>query len=591
MKKTFLILNFFFTEIKLIKSRIKFLINFVKDVSLSKFIFYYFFNNSNSPFREKNLNKYLKENSLIWKKKEKTNNKIILVDLTLSSHPMYAMIQCMIAGHLREFSKCDCKAIINDYDLLSKFIAKSFSIKKFEVVENGNIFKRFLYFLKSINFLPEQNLQKKLIKLKYKRIEIGKAAYEFTVRNYLKEFPDKDDNYLFYLGLSKSLQSFDQSQKIFSDKNIKYLVMAEIQFLPNRIFFQNSLIKKIPVFAYFGARKENSIAIRCFDDFKNKNSHRMKYSLKLFKYLNKNFKPLLQRKIESFIKKDTLNNQVGHGETKFYDDLPKKKLITFKNKKDFCDFYKLNKRSNNILILPNVFVDNLLTHDWGIYPTPIDWFVETLKIIKKVNNVNWIIKPHPSEKLYNTKITTKNIFDKLIKHNPNIRLMDDKSNINKLSKFISLVISFGGSAGYEYTRLGIPVVTVADTRYSNFDFTISPKSVDDYKKILKNLKSIKKLKKNKKFRAGLYWYLIKSLTKLQNDHIPNLETRGSFDKKKFWKLSYNILKKNKNTMKNQQFKKNFYIQFKNKNRHCLNFQELSKSSNFTKFKLNDLQNK
>ena len=87
-----MILNFFFTEIKLIKSRIKFLINFVKDVSLSKFIFYYFFNNSNSTFREKNLNKYLKENSLIWKKKEKTNNKIILVDLTLSSHPMYAMM-------------------------------------------------------------------------------------------------------------------------------------------------------------------------------------------------------------------------------------------------------------------------------------------------------------------------------------------------------------------------------------------------------------------------------------------------------------------------------------------------------------------
>ena len=73
--------------------------------------------------------------------------------------------------------------------------------------------------------------------------------------------------------------------------------MAETQFIPNRIFFQSFTFKKIPVFAFFGGRKENSISIRCFNDFKNKNTHRMKFSSKLFNYLNKNFKSQLKKKI------------------------------------------------------------------------------------------------------------------------------------------------------------------------------------------------------------------------------------------------------------------------------------------------------
>ena len=66
------------------------------------------------------------------------------------------------------------------------------------------------------------------------------------------------------------------------------------------------------------------------------------------------------------------------------------------------------------MILPNVFIDNLLTHDKGLYSTPIEWFTETLKIISKIKNVNWIIKPHPSEKIYNTNITAKNLFNNTI---------------------------------------------------------------------------------------------------------------------------------------------------------------------------------
>ena len=119
----------------------------------------------------------------------------------------------------------------------------------------------------------------------------------------------------------------------------------------------------------------------------------------------------------------------------------------------------MSRLLKTILILPNVFVDNLLTHDWGIFSTPIEWYLKTIECANKIKNVNWIIKPHPSEKIYNTNITARNLFFEDGKKQNKIRFINENYNIDNLSQYISTVISFGGSAGYEYTRLGIPVIT------------------------------------------------------------------------------------------------------------------------------------
>ena len=93
-----------------------------------------------------------------------------------------------------------------------------------------------------------------------------------------------------------------------------------------------------------------------------------------------------------------------------------------------------------------------------------------------------------------------------------IKFINENYNIDNLSQYISTVISFGGSAGYEYTRLGIPVITAGDTRYSNFKLTKSPKNLEEYEKILNNLNKQKKVNREIRFKAGLYWLLIKKLT-------------------------------------------------------------------------------
>ena len=582
----FLILNFLIIEIKLYKKKFQFLKKFIEEISLFNLLINLLFNEKKSLFKDPNLNFFLKYNPELWKLNSVTEDKIILIDLTLNRQPIHAICQCILANNLKKINNYECKAIIKEYDFLTKFIAKSFLIRSFIVIKNGNFFQRLNYYLKAINVIPEENLENNLIKYKYNNIEIGKAAYEFAIRNYFKDLPEKKKNYLFYLSLSKSLQIYDQVNIILKEKNIKIFVMAEIQFLPHRIFFQISQKRNIKVFSFFGAQNSNAISVTCFNDFKKKNMHRMKFSKKLFFFLNKNFKFQLNRNIKNFIRKQMYNFQLGFGEKKFQKILSKKKLLVFNNKKDFYDKYKLDYKLKNILILPNVFVDNILTHDWGLYSTPLEWYKDTLKKITNIKSVNWIIKPHPSERFYNTNITAKTIYESIIRKNDNIRIINENENISKLSEYVSSVISFGGSAGYEYTYFGIPVITVCETRYSNFNITISPKNMTQYNEILEKIDKLKKVSKNDKFNAGLYWYLIRHLTQIKHSLIPIFDNK-KIANKLFWKKQkIKLIKDNKYVDK--LFLSNLKTQYLKQNRHCLNVQLLNKNK-FIDLSLNDLK--
>jgi len=587
MSKFVLILKFFFVELKLIKKKSIDIFDTVRSISFIKFFKHIIYKNQISIFRDNNISQYLELNTSIWKFKKKGKNKYILIDLTLSTHPIHAIIQCILGNNFRKLTGYDCKAIINENDILTRFIAKSFSINKFEILINGNIFKRFFYYYKSLNLIKSEKCLKKLVELKSEKIEIGKSAYEFAVRNYIKELPSENNIHLFYLALSKSLHVLNQSQKIFNSKNIAFFLMAEIQFIPNRIFFQKCLLNKIPIYASYGAKKEDQISICCFDSLKSFNQHRMKFSKKLLNFLIKNFSIDLKNYIRNFIKEDTKINKIGFGEKIYSDKLPKRKLLKFNDYSDFCKKFNFNNKSKTVLILPNVFVDNLLTHEWGIFQNPIEWFLETLKMIKKINNVNWLIKPHPSEKIYNSNITARRLFSMVVDKEKNIKFLDQRYNIDNISEYVSSVISFGGSAGYEYTKLGIPVITAGDTRYSNFGLTQSPRNLKEYKLILSNLDKSHKVNTKKKFKAGLYWLLIKDLTRLQNKMIPIALTRSNFYDDTFWKIAFKNLKKNKKSKINNEFYKNLAIMYKYKNRHSIKLNKLLKFKKRISFNLND----
>jgi len=579
------VLKFLFLEIKLFKSRFNKLKKFIRKISIIKLIIY-FFDKETLPFRDKNLNEYLKKNKKLWSNNKGINTKKenILVDLTFEHHPLYAINNCLIVQELKKYCNSRTFAIINKYDLLTVFIARSFHVEHIIFYKNKNFFIKFFYFIKTIFILQKIKDVKNIINYKKDNIEIGKACFEHYIRNYTrKSSVYNKKNFLLYLSFSKALMDLDRITNIYKKNNFKYFVIAELQFLPNKIFFQKALKSKTLVFAKL-AGGLFGFSVRIYKNFKDRNSFKHKFSSEFINFLLKNYKTLLLKKIQKLSKNLKLEKNIGYdqGYGKFQQ---KKKILNFKNKKELDNFFNFDNNKKNILIAPHVMIDNTFNSEWSVYGSPLHWYEETLKIIKNIKDVNWIIKPHPAEISYRTQITAQTIFDREIGNSENIAILSTSQHINKLHQFISSALTCHGSAGFEYTTLGVPVVTGSDAKFSNFKFTIAPKSKKEYLKTLKNIKNLQRTNKKQKFMARLYWFLENELCKLNHNLLIKFDAVRFFDEKKFWFNCNKIT--NKKNLKND-FVENFKNQFKNDNRHTFNYKILDKRNTFKNQKFDDI---
>ena len=580
--------RFFLSEIFSLKSKSFFIINFFKQISIIKLIIFYI-TKKNYPFRNNDINEYLKKNNQIWKNEKINSKKKIIIDLTLNAHPLYSIGNWLIAKDLSKFYKTNnIVCLINRYDYLSYFISLSFGVKNFHYADNNSFVSRLFYFFKATNLIEEKNIKKKLIKLKYKKILIGKAAYEYTIRNFTKDIFSKKENYLFYISISRAIYSVENHEKFFN-QNISAFVIGEIQYIPNRIFYEYATKYKIPIQTRIGGNTTDDFTVRSYRKAKDRFSPRDKISKKLALFLRKNSDFNFKKKVNKYFLKASSPSSKQIGLDKMQTEnghIKKQKVIQFKDNLSFNNYFNLSDKNKNILILPHVISDNSFDSEWNLFFTPLDWFIKTLYRLKRIKNVNWIIKPHPSEKMYSPTISVKKFYDETIKSkHKNVKFINENITIKDLQKHVDCIITSSGSAGFHYSSLGLPVITTADAPYSNFNFTYAPKNKNDYYHLIENLHKIKKLNKDKIYMAKLYWYTFKKIIRSKNNLLPLFDTHHNYDQKKFWKHA-NSINLVKNKIKNP-FSKDFKIQLNNNNRHTINFSPIN-GKNYNNVKLNDI---
>ncbi|WP_027727311.1 hypothetical protein [Treponema sp. C6A8] len=152
----------------------------------------------------------------------------------------------------------------------------------------------------------------------------------------------------------------------------------------------------------------------------------------------------------------------------------------------------IDKAKKNVCIMCHCMSDNPLTCESGLYMDYYHWLIDTLRIISKIKNVNWILKAHPSRKLYGEGDRIFNIFQQYGKSD-NIYILDDSINSNLVFDLADVIVTVRGTAGLEYSSAGIPVIVAGKGFYDGFGFTIEPKSVKEYELVLKDCDKIQPL--------------------------------------------------------------------------------------------------
>ena len=249
----------------------------------------------------------------------------------------------------------------------------------------------------------------------------------------------------------------------------------------------------------------------------------------------------------------------------------------FRTKKELCNYFNWEVKKPIVLILAHQLTDGNLNNKWNLFQNDMIWMVETIKKIVSIKDVNWLIKPHPSEEIYNTKITTKTIFNDLCNNSYNIKLFPDNLDTKNLNTFIKAAISSHGTAGCEFPGFGVPTIICGDTRYSGLGFNIEPRTKSQYFKILEKIGFLKKIDnkiiKKSQFFIYLYYYLAEAKIPI----IHESSIRMNYNQNKFWKSSLKLI--NKHELRENIFSKSLKFQIKNKKPLFLNLEKIKNFKN------------
>ena len=241
------------------------------------------------------------------------------------------------------------------------------------------------------------------------------------------------------------------------------------------------------------------------------------------------------------------------GETLTINAFIKNKKESF-NKDEFLLKHNLDIKKPTSVIMTNCWPDfpNLFPSNW--YADYVEWLQKTLEIITKVDNCNWIIKPHPAEFKYGSKTKMVHFLKKI--KNKNIIQWPENISSDKLLQIADVVITSHGSAGFEYPALGTASICTKKTHYSYWGFTNCCSDYLSYKNLLENIQTIKKPNKNQQKLAYIYISSFFCNATLNSDDY--LFGMGSLSNK-LWPTIENFINKNNEGIKKERLMMNRWL--------------------------------
>jgi len=579
MKFILILIYFLREEIKLNFRRLKITYVFIKDFSIFRY-FLYLFNNSSIPCRDELFRNYLHENSQKWKNKSNSrsvNNKNILITNMLN-HAGYTSAEILIGKNLMEIFNASGIGLLNEYNLKKILLYKSYGIDKIIILKKLNIFTRLMYFIKAYLIIRSYNNMDEFLKFNINNVDIGKAVYDHYIRfsgvGTTNEFKRE-----FYVNLSKCLLIYHQINKYLKKFNIIASVQSEKQFIPGAIIFQSALVNGIDTYSRLGPN--NAFTVKRYRDISERYTLRDRFSKKLFDFVANNMRKEAIESGEEIIRLKFQGLQKYNVRDNEYYNLPEyakgkniknieKKNIT---KKEMCEKLGWNPNTPIVAIFSSDLTDGVFV-SWSLFRDRLLWLRETLLKIKKINSVNWLIKPHPNDEINKVVTSTTSEYEKSCSSYNHIKLFPNDIAKNSIPKIIDTIISGAGSVvNLEYPCFGIPVISCAEMQNTGFGYTIDIKSKREYFLYLENIIKLEKLKNREIELAKIYIFILMKLAIVPTNLLVDNDTR-EINEKKYWTDMMQLL--NRERQDEDLLIKMMKIQVENNDMHTVDYRMIKK---------------
>jgi len=484
------------------------------------------------------------------------NKKKILVDCYDNSL-LYLYALALHTFPIQKNFNANCIIYSSNFSFTKSYLFSIFKNNKIVYLDSffGNLFVVIKNFKTlKIEFKKIQKIENKF-EYKFDGIEFGKISYDTYLRLQLYGTFKDLSKYRFYL--FRSIIHYLNIKKTIEKKIFVYSG-KETQFTPRAVVLQACLKNSIKSYIVWGPH--NKFSVRKYSKFSQRYFSR--------NHINKH----------DFINKKSIENRdsgrmyikdkyFSKGTNKFLDIQTTfafghnlKKL----GKESFLNLLNLDINKKTAVIFAHCVYDGVFATPRKTFDDYYTWLEETALCLAKNNDINVIIKPHPTERFRTSFDSCKEIYEKNnLKEIKHIKLLKDEFHPTTILNVTDFCITANGTAGAEYAAFNIPCITTDYAPYNYCSFNHNFKNKDQYFFQLMKLPEISN-KNELNYKNDAYNYLNISFKKTksrnpyfaENKFLPSNMSIG--EESKFLKKCINLIEES-----NEEDKRYFYEVYKN----------------------------
>lgn len=465
-------------------------------------------NDSKTPRATKVFDKFCEVNSKYWEEKETSaNTPIVLIEgLFAESGPNYVMRVGSIAKALEKVKNVKLLVLLRQGEKkepYKKQIWQSFKMNNFvgifdDIYKNFSPLKRIkialliegFYWWAKILFLSGK--RDEFLLFKYKGVLLGDVLYDEIIKetpvgeHTIKRITSKHKKFF-----KKLFEYFYVSEALYQEYKFQYYVTSHIQYISYGL--------PVRYFAHHGITivETTDDMLYIYDDFE----HYPRFHCEVNRMIRKKFDNIFKDEQVQQLAREDLYKRFS-GESKQIDA-----QMAYANKQNYSKQKlkeQLGIQNDNpiVFVFAHIFADTpqgasekMLFADYYV------WLVETIKQIRHINNVNWIIKPHPASAVYGEEGDVAGLVKHYCDEKSSVYICPEDFNTAGVLESANVIVTVQGTVGLEYSCVGIPIVLAGRPFYARFGFTYEPDTKEEYFEQLKNINQIKPLDENQKKTA------------------------------------------------------------------------------------------
>ncbi len=326
-----------------------------------------------------------------------------------------------------------------------------------------------------------------VLSLKINNIYVGDLINDTYIRYKPNYYVNVKDFYLFII-IWNACKYINSADKFFSRNKVKLFLVAYSTYIQHGIYVRVALNFNIPVYS-FGNYQNFSKKLTNDDWFHTKcstsyHAEFLKLDQQTRDELLLQSKKMLENRINGGIDSATAYmRKSAYIETEKFDLDLSGGLVIFLH-----DFYDS----------PHVFYDLVFPNFW-------EWACFTIDTLKN-NQKKFFVKIHPNQIGLSSEVVTR-----LLQKYPDLEIIPQNiTNLQLVKAGIKVGVTVYGTVSHELAFLGVPSICSARHPHISFDFCVTAKTKDEYRKFLLD-ENISKLSIDELRQQSLIFYAMHNL--------------------------------------------------------------------------------